>query len=259
MTKPTPVFTEEYDRVRREPVPGDFAYVHLKDLADSLRPRLARAEGVWLDYGSGTSPYSAYTKNVRVMLADIADEEGSQSQPPDYVLEPGRPCPADDASFDGILSTQVLEHVPDPAFYLRDAFRMLRPGGELLLTTHGSWEDHPCPLDMSRWTAQGLREEVSDAGFEVVECVPLTCGVRGALLLLTRELNRVKWWKRYWSPMGLLLGLLRLIGRYKPAWLDRYADRSLEEQSIGLEGQDKLYVNLLVSAVKPSTTEPIGQ
>jgi SAM-dependent methyltransferase len=250
--EPTALFTEEYDELRRDPAPGDFMYVHLKDLADALRPRLARADGVWLDYGSGTSPYSQYAHNVRMKLADVADDPDSLPRPLDYLLEPGRPCPADDASFDGVLSTQVLEHVPDPDSYLRDAFRMLRPGGELLLTTHGSFEDHPCPLDVNRWTAEGLRADVEEAGFSVVECVPLTCGVRGALFLLLRELDRVKWWRRYFSPLGALLGILRLVGRYRPAWVDRYADRRLGEQSVGLEGADKLYVDLLVSARKPS-------
>ena len=244
------VFTDEYDRRRQQPAPGDEDYVHLKDLADALRPRLGRARGVWLDYGSGTSPYSPYATEARFMRADIPTTDGAPARPPDYVLEPGRPCPADDASFDGILSTQVLEHVPDAGFYLRDALRMLRPGGQLVLTTHGAYEEHPCPLDLTRWTAQGLREEVSAAGFEVVECIPLTCGVRGALLLLTRELPRVKWW-RFVSPLGAPLAAIRLIARYRPAWLDRYADRSLGEQAAGMEGRDRLYVDLLLSARKP--------
>jgi SAM-dependent methyltransferase len=246
----TPLFTDEYDRRRRQPMPGDEDYVHLKDLADVLRSRLADARGLWLDYGSGTSPYADYASDARMLIADVSDGADPAPRPLDFELEPGRPCPAEDTTFDGVLSTQVLEHVPDPGFYLRDAYRLLRPGGQLVLTTHGSYEEHPCPLDLTRWTAQGLREEVSAAGFEVVECVPLTCGLRGALMLLRRELEKVRWW-RFLTPRGAPLALIRLVTRLRPASLDRFADGSLGEQGVGIEGRDRLYIDLLVTARRP--------
>ena len=39
-----------------------------------------------------------------------------------------------DASFDLIVSNDVLEHIPDPAAALRECFRVLRPGGAMLAT-----------------------------------------------------------------------------------------------------------------------------
>ena len=72
-----------------------------------------------------------------------------------------------DASVDVVLSTQVLEHVTDPAVYLAECVRVLRPGGRLLLTTHGTMFYHPDPVDYWRWTCDGLRKAVTDAGLEV--------------------------------------------------------------------------------------------
>jgi SAM-dependent methyltransferase len=243
-----PLFNEEYDRERRNPRPGDAAYVHLKDLADALAPRLAMASGDWLDFGSGTSPYRAFAPRARLLRADVPDHSGVE--PPDFVLEVGRPCPAEDSSFDGILSTQVLEHVPDAGFYLRDAHRMLRPGGDLLLTTHGIWEEHRYPIDVGRWTAEGLRRDVSAAGFDVVETVPLSCGVRGLLVLMSYELRKVRWRRKYLSPVGALLGALRLVFEYRPDWVDRFSDRFLAKQAIGADGEDVVYLDLLIHARK---------
>jgi SAM-dependent methyltransferase len=72
-----------------------------------------------------------------------------------------------DESVDIVLSSQVLEHVPSPQGYLAEANRLLKPGGKLLLSTHGYWKYHPDPTDFWRWTRDGLVKEIEAAGFEV--------------------------------------------------------------------------------------------
>jgi 2-polyprenyl-3-methyl-5-hydroxy-6-metoxy-1,4-benzoquinol methylase len=64
--------------------------------------------------------------------------------------------PVEDASFDVVLCLQVLEHVPDPAAAVRELHRVVRPGGRVLLSTHGIYPFHPNPDDLWRWTHQGL-------------------------------------------------------------------------------------------------------
>jgi SAM-dependent methyltransferase len=251
-------FDHEYNRERYDPQPGDAFYLHLVDLQRALRPRLAQARGQWLDFGAGRSPYGRFMPAAELQYADFPSHEGFAAGL-DYALEPGRPCPAPDACFDGILSTQVLEHVEDPRAYLTDALRMLKPGGQLFLTTHGIWEDHPCPLDLYRWTQQGLHHDLCAVGFEVTECLPLTCGIRGLIQQLTLEMNRLKWRDRSIGPLGryvglngLLLGALRFYARRRPQALHTYADRAFAHDSIGRDGQPGIYTALLVTAVKPA-------
>ena len=43
--------------------------------------------------------------------------------------------PFRDASFDLVISHAVIEHVKNPGAYLREARRVLRPGGRLFLET----------------------------------------------------------------------------------------------------------------------------
>ena len=52
----------------------------------------------------------------------------------------------------------------DPALYLSECFRVLRPGGRMLLSTHGMFVYHPDPDDYWRWTCAGLQHVVERGG-----------------------------------------------------------------------------------------------
>lgn len=51
------------------------------------------------------------------------------------VIDPNSPLPYADGTFDIVVSMDVIEHVPEPAPWLDEAARVLRPGGVLFLTT----------------------------------------------------------------------------------------------------------------------------
>lgn len=118
-----------------------------------------------VDYGCGDMPYRPlFEKHVqRYRGADLPGNPDAQIR-----LDERGCVDLPDGSADIVLSSQVLEHVPDPAAYLAEARRLLAPAGSLILSTHGVWKHHPHPLDLWRWTGQGLRETVARAGFEVV-------------------------------------------------------------------------------------------
>jgi SAM-dependent methyltransferase len=50
-------------------------------------------------------------------------------------VQPGAPLPYDSARFDAVVSMDVVEHLVDPLPWLREALRVLKPGGLLFLTT----------------------------------------------------------------------------------------------------------------------------
>ena len=52
-----------------------------------------------------------------------------------FATADGMALPFSDGSFDLVLSHSVIEHVADPRKYLNEAFRVLRPGGHMLLQT----------------------------------------------------------------------------------------------------------------------------
>ena len=173
-----------YVRERTEPHPDDFDYLHLSDLREGLLQVLPKRTGRVLDYGCGGSPYWSMIESASYHRADFPGADGL-----DFILQPDVKVPAPDHSYDLILSTQVLEHVTEPAQYLAECRRMLRPGGSLILSTHGTFHDHACPYDYWRWTADGLRITLERAGFRISRLLKLTTGPR-ALLYLNRSLQR---------------------------------------------------------------------
>lgn len=125
---------------------------------------LAHGESL-LDYGCGNKPYQRLfsEKFTNYVCADLAGNRQA-----DVTIRSDGTLPSPDDSFDCVLSSQVLEHVIDPALYLREAFRVLRPGASLIISTHGSWPYHPDPTDYWRWTIDGLQLQIQAAGFEIV-------------------------------------------------------------------------------------------
>src|SRR3954452_3858886 len=114
-----------------------------------------------LDYGCGVVAYRHFfPADVRYAAADLPGNPHAN-----LLLHGDGTVPAEDGGFDAVMSTQVLEHVPDPALYLAECFRVLRPGRRMLLSTHGTFVYHPDPDDYWRWTCAALQKAVRDAGF----------------------------------------------------------------------------------------------
>ncbi|HEU4978618.1 MAG TPA: class I SAM-dependent methyltransferase [Solirubrobacteraceae bacterium] len=122
------------------------------------------ATGRVLDFGCAEAPYRRFFPDAVEYLA--ADLQGNPHA--NLTLAPDGTLPLESESVHAVLSTQVLEHVADPSLYLEECARVLRPGGRLLLSTHGFMVYHPDPVDYWRWTCAGLRRALEQAGLGVV-------------------------------------------------------------------------------------------
>jgi len=65
--------------------------------------------------------------------------------------------PLDDGSFDIVLCTEVLEHCSDPQAIVNECYRVLKPGGTLIVTVPSIFPQHGYPADNWRFMPDGLR------------------------------------------------------------------------------------------------------
>jgi SAM-dependent methyltransferase len=118
-----------------------------------------------VDFGCGNMPYRPLFEPLvgQYLGCDLSGNEAA-----DRILDrpDGLPFPA--GTVDVVLSSQVLEHCEEPSQYLSECARVLRPGGLLLLSTHGVWRYHPDPIDLWRWTSAGLKRTIEREGLRVV-------------------------------------------------------------------------------------------
>ena len=172
-------------RERISPRLKDIDYLVLSDLRLFLQRFATGAPLRVLDYGAGNSPYASLFPGADYRRADYLDFGAI-----DYRVDADSKLSIPDCTFDFVLSTQVAEHLPDPSTYFCEAFRVLKPGGRMVVTTHGVWEDHGVPFDFQRWTASGLARDLEFAGFSVNGMFKLTTEERFYVFLMLRWLSQ---------------------------------------------------------------------
>ncbi len=83
-----------------------------------------------------------------------------------------------DQRFDAIVAQHVVEHLPDPAGFFRQAAGLLAPGGRLVIAVPNfearlrrlapaAWGWYQVPVHLHHFTARGLRHLAIAAGLEV--------------------------------------------------------------------------------------------
>lgn len=170
----------------------------LHGLTTELAPRLAaRASGVFLDAGCGTQPFRSLIEPhvERYVGYDIE----ARADDVDYLGDVEDMGAVPSQSADGLLCSEVLEHVPHPPAAIAEFHRVVRPGGAVVITVPFLARLHEEPYDFYRYTRHGLRRLLEDGGFEVDELVEtgslfsfLGHQASVALLGLTWHLRRLR-------------------------------------------------------------------
>jgi SAM-dependent methyltransferase len=119
-------------------------------------------KGTVLDLGSAESPYSFLVG--RRLAVDI------RPFPEVKVLADANSLPFKDSSFSSVLCTELLEHVLRPDMVVSEIYRVLFPGGILVLTVPFLYPLHRDPKDYHRFTEDGIKVLLRD--FHKVKLLP---------------------------------------------------------------------------------------
>lgn len=120
-----------------------------------------------LDAGAGDSPYRQLFAHAQYEAADICKRDQHGYAHVQHICDLSA-IPVEDARFDLVLCTQVLEHVPEPQKVLRELHRVLKPGASLWISAPLSFHEHEVPHDYFRYTQYGWTRMIADAGLELV-------------------------------------------------------------------------------------------
>jgi SAM-dependent methyltransferase len=181
----------------------------------------SQASGRMLDFGCGAKPYRDLFKIENYVGVDIEVSGHDHQQEEIDVFYDGSRLPFVDASFDFVLSSEVLEHVFNLPEILIEIHRVLVSGGSLLLTVPFAYPEHEVPYDFARYTRFGMKALLERHGFRVEVQEGTTCfasSICQLMILMSEEWIRpgrskilaaafVLFWSCPWSLLGYLLNI----------------------------------------------------
>jgi len=149
--------------------------------------------GCMLDVGCGARPYRGVLPAGLQQLGLDLDQERNRRRGLADAYYDGTRFPFEDASFDCVLCSQVLEHVSEPGAFLEEIARVLKPDGELLLTVPFLWPEHEQPWDAYRYTSYGLIGSFERAGLEVLVAEKSLTGLAALVQLFQGRIDQMIW------------------------------------------------------------------
>jgi SAM-dependent methyltransferase len=164
------------------------------------------ASGRILDIGSGTAPVSPDL--TRTVVADLSEEALRHLACESKSVQSITAMTFDAASFDCVLCSEVLEHVPDDLLAISELRRVLRPGGVLVVTVPFQkryWaEDDEFVGHVRRYDPGELEQKLKAKGFQNVRTHKLSGTIER---WLTRRSLRT--YQQGGATSRLPIGLLR--------------------------------------------------
>lgn len=127
------------------------------------------ASGRLIDLGCGKVPlYEAYKNYVTDSLC--SDWPASLHKNPflDRECDLNSVLPFDDNQFNTVLLSDVLEHISNPQQLCSEMYRILAPGGKVILNVPFFYKLHEVPHDYYRYTKYALLKFADDSKFTVI-------------------------------------------------------------------------------------------
>lgn len=132
-----------------------------------------------LDAGAGECTYKPYCEHLTYISQDFGQYDGKgevglqtgvwDNSKLDIVSDITE-IPLPDHSVDAIMCTEVFEHIPDPIAAMKEFKRLVRPGGNLLITSPFCSLTHFAPYHFyTGFNRYFYEKHLADNDFEIIE------------------------------------------------------------------------------------------
>lgn len=121
------------------------------------------------DVGCGEKPFAAFLKGRVAAHVGVDVDYGFYDTRHIDLIGSADALPMADGSVDAILSSQVIEHLPDPEKAIAEAARVLKPDGLLFLSYPYLYPIHAPPWDFARLSEFAMDRMLTAHGLELVE------------------------------------------------------------------------------------------
>ena len=183
---------------------ADYAFITNHLMETSVRRFAHELQGRVIDVGCGTQPYRPYFGHAKAYTG--CDVTATRSQVD--LICPADRIPVEDQTFDSVLCTEVLEHVPDPLSVMREFHRILVHSGRVLITVPMFWPAHEQPWDFRRFPGHGLLHLANASSFRVDHLTPRggkVAMVGQVVLTAFQRYFRSRLLRRCWNETVLFL------------------------------------------------------
>jgi 2-polyprenyl-3-methyl-5-hydroxy-6-metoxy-1,4-benzoquinol methylase len=141
---------------------------------DKVRANKCRLHGSCIDLGCGEKPYEQEIRQHTDSYVGVDWGKSLHGIKAEIIADLNGPLPLESSSVHSVVSFEVLEHLAEPTVMLAEAFRILTPGGVLMMTVPFQWWVHEAPWDYYRYTRHGLEYLLTNAGFVEIQIEPIS-------------------------------------------------------------------------------------
>lgn len=132
------------------------------------------ARGDLIDLGCGQVPlFQAYRDKVSSITCVDWPATPHKTDHLDHHVDLTETLPFSDNSFDTIILSDVLEHIPEPGRLWSEMYRILAPKGVAIINVPFFYWVHEAPHDYYRYTEFALQRFANNAGLKLISLEPI--------------------------------------------------------------------------------------
>lgn len=184
-------FNQELIRMRNNPLIFDVSYYTCKNNLECLKKTctLVRSKQKIkvLDIGCGNKPFEKiFAEKNTCEFIGIDNNPNSKA---DFIQDITEPLPFKSYSFDLVILSEVLEHIPEPLKVINEIIRILKNDGILFMSTPLAFPIHGKPYDYFRYTEYFYKDHLKKIGLKCKYFYISNSIITTPILLIMQQIN----------------------------------------------------------------------